>query len=383
MSSGGIGAGIAATVARSIGLKKKTHLSEIVSSGAVISLFFGILIAIVFLAFGKHLFYLMGARDSVLDAAVRYSNIAFCGAIFIWTFNGLASVLRGIGSVAPPARFALFGAPIVMLVTPTLIVGGSVFGGIGLIGGIVALISYYAIGSIYLGWEVWKLGIRMNWQVIGFGSGSYFRAILSIGIPSSAITGILNINTIMLTGIVGANFAPQVLAGYGAGSRLDLALLPILFGIGSAATTLAGANIGASQFKRAIHATWISAMLAFITTGVIGVLAAIFPWFWIGLFSSDVNVLEAGSLYLTVVGPAYGFLGIGTVLFFASQGLGKLKWSWRGTLLRLAVASGGALIAVTAAQPFWIVALAIAISYVVMAAVLSKPFWSSSDPQTT
>jgi Na+-driven multidrug efflux pump len=49
-------------------------------------------------------------------------------------------------------------------------------------------------------------------------------------------------------------------------------------------------------------------LLAAAVTETIGVLAALFPHVWIGIFSSDPNVVAAGSSYLRVVAPFYGFV---------------------------------------------------------------------------
>jgi Na+-driven multidrug efflux pump len=77
---------------------------------------------------------------------------------------------------------------------------------------------------------------------------------------------------------------------------------------------------------------------------VIGVAAALWPNAWLSLFASDHAMREAGAHYLHAVGPLYGFFGVGLVLYFASQGAGRLTWPVLGNLARLAVAAlGGAL----------------------------------------
>ncbi len=52
-------------------------------------------------------------------------------------------------------------------------------------------------------------------------------------------------------------------------------------------------------------------------------------------------MLEAGAQYLRAVGPFYGFFGVGLVLYFASQGAGRLLWPVLGNLARLMVAGLG------------------------------------------
>ena len=46
---------------------------------------------------------------------------------------------------------------------------------------------------------------------------------------------------------------------------------------------------------------------------------------WLGLFSSEPGMLAAGAQYLRLVGPAYGFFGLGLSLYFASQGAGRYR----------------------------------------------------------
>ncbi|HZF22289.1 MAG TPA: MATE family efflux transporter, partial [Burkholderiales bacterium] len=51
--------------------------------------------------------------------------------------------------------------------------------------------------------------------------------------------------------------------------------------------------------------------------------------------------IETGSAYLRVVGPAYGFFGLGLALYFASQGAGRLFWPLLSGFVRLIIATGG------------------------------------------
>ena len=59
------------------------------------------------------------------------------------------------------------------------------------------------------------------------------------------------------------------------------------------------------------------------------------------LFGSDPSMLDAGTQYLRLVGPWYGFFGLALVLYFASQGAGRLLWPVLGNAARLAAAVGG------------------------------------------
>jgi Na+-driven multidrug efflux pump len=56
-------------------------------------------------------------------------------------------------------------------------------------------------------------------------------------------------------------------------------------------------------------------------------------------------MLATRSSYLRVVGPAYGFFGLGITLYFASQGAGRLLWPLASGFARMVIAVGGGYLA--------------------------------------
>jgi hypothetical protein len=46
-----------------------------------------------------------------------------------------------------------------------------------------------------------------------------------------------------------------------------------------------------------------------------------------------------GALYLRIVGPSYGAMGLGLVFYFASQGAGRVLWPVLAGTVRLTIAA--------------------------------------------
>ena len=86
---------------------------------------------------------------------------------------------------------------------------------------------------------------------------------------------------------------------------------------------------------------WVSSLGTDALTEAVGLVAAAFPAAWLGLFTAEAQALETGTAYLRIVGPTYGFFGLGLCLYFASQGAGRLFWPLVAGLLRMMVAIGG------------------------------------------
>jgi Na+-driven multidrug efflux pump len=173
----------------------------------------------------------------------------------------------------------------------------------------------------------------------------YFADILRVGLPGAVNTLLTNVTVAAVTGVVGT-FGTAALAGYGLGARLEYLQIPLVFGFGTALVTLVGTNVGAGQIARARRIAWTGAGLAAAITGSIGLLVALAPGLWLGLFTSSPPVLAVGATYLRMVGPVYGMFGLGLALYFAAQGAGRLLGPLLAGVARLLVALIGSYLAV-------------------------------------
>lgn len=341
MSSGAMGGGIASAIARALGARRRDDANALVLHAVLIALGFGLAFMAAALLGGRALYGQMGGSGGSLAAALLYSNCVFAGAVLVWLFNALAAVIRGTGNMAVPAIVTSVGALLLVPLSPALIFGWGPLPALGIAGGAVALLLYYALGSMallaYLRSPrsllrpVWR-GVPLRWPL--------FRAILGVGIAGAISTVATNVAIGIATALVG-RFGAAAIAGYGTASRLEYLLVPLVFGLGGPLVAMVGTCIGAGQRERALRATWVGAGLAVLITEAIGIAAAIWPQAWLRLFDTDPAMLEAGTLYLRTVGPLYGFFGLGLVLYFASQGAGRLGWPVAGNLARLAIAGTG------------------------------------------
>lgn len=341
MSAGGMGGGVASAVARALGAGQREDASALVVHAVVIALAMAALFTGVLLAGGRAIYGAMGARDGALEAALAYSNVIFAGATAFWLFNTLASVVRGTGNMLLPAGVVLVGCVILVTLSPALIFGWGPLPRLGVRGAAVAVVTTYGLGAlVFLGYLLsGRSLVRLAPAALRL-RRALFRAILRVGAPSLVNNLQTNLTVVLLTALVGP-FGTFALAGYGMGVRLEYLQIPLVFGFGSALVTMVGTNFGAGQRERARRVAWTGALMAAGVTEAIGLVAALFPGAWLGLFSAEPEVVAAGSAYLRVVGPTYGFFGLGLALYFASQGAGRLLWPLLAGATRLAVAAAG------------------------------------------
>ena len=346
MSAGGMGGGIASAVARAIGGGRKMDADALVMHSVIIAVAFGLIFTIAALVWGPALYRLLGGREAALSAALTYSNIVFSGSVAIWLLNTFGAILRGTGNMVLPAKVSLLGAVLLVPLSALLIFGWGPIPRLGIAGAGYAFVAYYVGAAAVLAAHLLSGRSAARLRFTGLRLESrHFGDILRVGAISSLMTVQANLIVIIVTGIVGA-FGTAALAGYGLASRLDYLLIPLLFGLGSAAVTLVGTSMGAGQVVRAQRIAWTAVAIGAGMTELIGLIVGLAPQLWLGLFSDTPDVMNTGATYLRIVGPFYGCFGAAMILYFSSQGAGRMLWPFVGGILRLLLATLGSWIAV-------------------------------------
>ena len=371
MSAGAMGGGISSAIARAIGARRHADANALVVHALIIAIVLGSIFSAAVLFGGRALYTLMGGGGAVLEAALTYSNTLFAGIVLLWIFNALASLLRGTGNMVLPVIVTAAGAVLVIPLSPLLIFGWGPFPRWGVAGGAAAVLLYYAGAIPFLLHALWSgrnvvrpslRATRIRWSLL--------YEILRVGLVAAAITVTTNVTVALTTGIVG-RAGPEAIAGYGIGARLEYLLIPIAFSLGAPLVAMVGTCIGAGDPARALRAAWLGAALGGTVAELVGLAAAFFPLGWMTLFSSDPAVIAHGAQYLRIVGPFYGFFGTGMVLYFASQGAGRMAWPLVAGLSRLAVAGAGGWLAYYLTQELAAVFAALAVALVVFGGVIA------------
>ncbi len=340
ISAGAMGGGISSAIARALGAGRRDQADALVLHALVINVALGVSFSTLMLAFGRPIYRALGGEGGELDAALSYSNVVFAGNALLWVMNGLASVIRGTGNMLVPASVICVGVVVLVPLSPLLIFGIGPFPALGIAGGGVALLLFYAAGTGVLAWYILSgrniarlRPARLRWPL--------FRDILGVGAVAAVTSIQTNVIIALATALVATAAGPAAAAGYGTGARLEYLLVPLVFGLGAPLVAMVGTNIGAGERQRALRVAFVGGAIAFAATGAIGAAAALWPNAWLALFSTDARVIAAGSSYLRMVGPFYGFFGLALALYFASQGAGRLFWPLSTGFLRMLIAIGG------------------------------------------
>src|SRR3954470_5759387 len=380
MSAGAMGGGISSSVARALGAGHRAAAEAAAAHALAIALGMAALFAIVLVGFGRPIYGALGGSGRALDGAVAFATVLFLGCSAHWVANTLASVLRGTGDMKTPGYTLVATAALQIPLTGALTLGWFGLPRLGITGPASATVISFTLAALWMMSRLLgpKAVLRLHWPKMGF-RWVAFRDILKVGLVACLVVILTNGTVLLVTGLIG-RAGDAAIAGYGIGSRLEYMLVPISFGIGATLTALVGTNIGARQYVRAQRLAWIGALMAGGVATAIGLVVAIKPDLWLGLFTNDPGALASGRTYLHIVGPVYGFFGLAMALYFASQGTGEMVWPVVANLCRILIAVCGSLLALDVLGwgvrgLFVFVALGIVSFSAVLAFSTTRPAW--------
>ena len=343
-TNSGMGVGVSSAVARALGAGRRDRADALVFHALVLALAIAAIFSTVFLLGAPFLFRLMGGRDEMLADALSYANVTLGGAVVICMLNLLANAVRGTGNMTLPA-LVLVGCVLAHIaLAPVLIFGVGPLPALGPAGAGWGLVIPFAGGSVLMIWYLRsRATVRLNFRGAAL-RWELFADILKVGVPGLLNTAITNLSVVLLTGIAG-QMGRDAALGYAMGARLEYILQPVAFGFGTALVTMVGTNWGAAQYRRAREIAWIGGATVAAVCGTIGLVVALRPGLWIGLFSDDAGVALLGTLYLRIVGPAYLFFGLGLGLFFVMQGVGRGVAAMSANAVRMMTSAGFGVVA--------------------------------------
>jgi putative MATE family efflux protein len=345
-TNSGMGAGVSSAVARALGAGKRDRADELTFHAFLLALALAAIFSAVMLLGAPFLFSSMGGRDTMLIDALSYADVAFGGAVCITVLNLLGNAVRGTGNMSLHAG-VLVGCVIAHIgLAPLLMFGYGPFPALGPAGAGWGLVIPFGVGSLimiaYLRSSRSIVRLKFSGMVPQW---ALFADILKVGVPGLINTSITNLSVVVLTGIAG-QFGRETALGYAMGARLEYVMQPIAFGFGTAIVAMVGTNWGAKNYDRARRIAWTGALTVTLICGTLGLIVALKPDLWLGLFSNDAEVERLGAMYLRIVGPVYVCFGLGLGLFFVCQGYGRGFAAMIANGVRLVVSASAGLAAV-------------------------------------
>ena len=321
----GLGMGATAMVSRRIGAGDPDDAARVTGQAIWVGLALSIVIGTCGILFAPQLLQLMGADPDVVATGSGFTAVLIGGSGSILFLFLLNAAFRGAGDAPVALRALMLANGINIVLDPCLIFGLGPFPELGVTGAGVATTIGRSIGVAYLGYYLFTdYGrLRLKRQHMRL-APQLIRRLLYISIGGIGQFLIATSSWIAIMRII-ALYGSAPIAAYTIALRMiEFAILPA-WGLGNAAATLVGQNLGAGKPDRAARTTWQAARynVAFMT--VLGILLLILAPTIVGWFSSEPDILKYGTSCLRIMGIGYPAYAAGMILIQALNGAGDTR----------------------------------------------------------
>lgn len=318
----GLGMGVTAMVSRRIGAKQTDAAASVTGQAIWIGAALSIVIGVAGATYAKEMLTMMGASDSVVATGTGFTSVLLGGSVTILYLFLLNAAFRGAGDAAVALRSLWLANGLNIILDPCLIFGLGPFPEMGVTGAAVATTIGRGTGVLYQLWYLFDGRGRLEFQMRHLRIiPSLISRVLLISVGGVGQFLVATSSWIVIMRIV-ALYGSSAIAAYTIALRmLEFVWLPA-WGLGNAAATLVGQNLGAEQAPRAERSAWLAARYNTIFMSVAGVfIIALAPWIT-DLFTNEPEVLAYGTTCLRILGLGFPMYAIGMIITQALNGAG-------------------------------------------------------------
>ena len=318
-------------ISRYVGQNRRDRVGEMVGTLFTLLMSLALVIMVIFLLTYRGIINWLNTPADIWEYTRQYSVTCVYGVVFIYGYNLVSAILRGMGDSRHPFIFIAI-ASVLNVILDVLFVGPL---GMGPLGAALATVIGQGVSFLF----ALRLLFR-NRDQIGFDFKlSHFRLypsvtrpLISLGIPmviqSAAVTfSMLFVNSYVNT------YGTVAVAVTGVARKLEGMIGVVSQAISSAGGAMVSQALGAGKTQRVPrvvgHALWIVA----IPASVFAVITALRPQWLFGLFSNDPEVLAMAVVYIPVAEIQYLGATLRPASFALINGSGNSKLNLMVALL--------------------------------------------------
>ena len=285
-------------ISRFVGENRRDKVGEMVGTLFTLLMSLAVIIMVIFLFSYKAIISWLNTPEDIWEYTRQYSVTCVYGIVFIYGYNLVSAILRGMGDSKHPFMFIAI-ASVINVILDILFVGPL---GMGPLGAALATVIGQAVSFLFALRLLFK-----NREQIGFDfKPAHFRLyrsvtvqLISLGIPmviqSAAVTfSMLFVNSYVNT------YGTVAVAVTGVARKLESMIGVVSQAISSAGGAMIAQALGAGKVKRVPKVVFNALWIVAIPASIFALITYFKPQWLFGLFSSDPAVLTMAISYIPV-----------------------------------------------------------------------------------
>ena len=252
----------------------------------------------------------MNTPREAYDGAVAYASVSMSGMLFVYGYNAVSAILRGMGDSKHPFLFISLAA-VLNLLLDLLFVASPLNMGTG--GAALATILSQAVSfSVCTAFLVRRrraFALDVPRQVFWRWDSAMLVSLVKLGVPMAIKTASIQVSKLFVNAWVN-DYGVTVSAFAGIANKVASIANLISMAMNSAGSTLVGQNIAAARYDRVKAILVRIAVITLAVATVLSVLIVLFPQEIFALFTDDADT--------DVLALSAEFVPIAVLLFFGA-----------------------------------------------------------------
>lgn len=291
-----------------LGAEKKEKIGRLIGTICIFLLTVSIGISVVCMIFRHEILWLMHTPSEAYEQALRYSTVCIMGLVFIYGYNMMSAILRGLGDSRHPFIFISIAVVLNIVLDFVLVLGLSM----GAAGAALATVISQGVSfvlcviflirhRIQLGFTVRKTDfLHLDREMMG--------ELMGLGIPMAIKSASVQFSKVFVNSWINS-YGVDVSAFAGIMSKINSTSILVASALSTAGSSLIGQNIGAQNSGRVKQIIKRIYLLGLMGEGMLVMLILGFPVRIFSLFTSEESVLTIGLkalpiIFLSFVGAA-------------------------------------------------------------------------------
>ena len=232
------------------------------------------------------------------DFAMSYVVVCMSGMLFIYGYNIVSAILRGMGDSKHPLIFVAVAATLNVILDLLFVVvfGWKVFG--VAMATVLSQASSFILSIIFLyrhrvdfGFDFKLSSFKIDMQVLA--------PLLKLGLPMLLQSAAISFSMLYVNRYING-YGEVAAAMNGIGNKVGMIVNIINFSFAAAASPMIGQAIGAEYYSRVPRVVGVSLAINSAISILMAVILVLFPQMVFGIFTEDEKVMDLAIAYIPV-----------------------------------------------------------------------------------
>ena len=318
-------------ISQFIGAKQQEKVSHMIGTLFTFILSAAVVMTVVCFLLRYQILSFLNTPPEALDYVYSYAVTCIFGLIFIYGYNLVSAILRGMGDSRHPFIFIAI-ASVLNIILDLLFVAVFHMGPFGaalatVIGQSVSFLCALAVlyrrrAELGFDFKLKSFGLKMD----------VFPSLIKLGIPLSIQSAAISLSMLFISRWINAYGAVHTTL-YGVSRKIESVLNTVSQALSTSGGSMNGQCIGAEKYERVPKVMGTICLFASVIAIVMSIVTVASPEFLFGLFSDDAEVLLQCSIFVIPILINYLGAVLRPTMFSLINGSGNAKLNLAVALL--------------------------------------------------